>query len=119
MPNPISNLEVKINNNNLNKKINLHNEFKVFEHTVETQNFLRSSKEAQTGTSSPIPTVEEYAKSPVTVTLSNTLQKLTEKNVIFDRLKIDPNTLNKNSVNANESPYLSPHSFLLKYGYDM
>lgn len=119
MPNPISNLEVKINNNNLNKKINLHNEFKVFEHTVETQNFLRSSKEAQTGTSSPIPTVEEYAKSPVTVTLSNTLQKLTEKNVIFDRLKIDPNTLNKNSVNANESPYLSPHSFLLKYGYDI
>ena len=116
MPNPISNLEVKINSNSLNKKINLQNEFKVFEHTVETQNFLRSANEAQTG-SSPIPTVEEYTKSPVTMTLSNTLQKMTEKNVIFDKLKIDPST--KNTVNSTESPYLNPRTFLLKYGYDM
>eukprot|EP00833_Pecoramyces_ruminatium_P002718 jgi/Orpsp1_1/1176750/evm.model.c7180000058859.1 len=116
MPNPISNLEVKINNN-INRKQSLQNEFKIFEHTVETQNFLRSAKEGQSG--SQIPTVEEYIKSPVTMTLNNTLQRMTEKNVIFEKLPMKVDTSNNRSVSPIESPYLNPRSFLLKYGYDI
>jgi len=121
MPNPISNLEVKINNNNLNKKLNLQNEFKIFEHTVETQNFLNSTKEGQSGPQ--IPTVEEYIKSPVTMTLSSTLQKMSEKNVILDKISANVDTSynknDKNDVGPTENSYLNPRSFLLQYGYNM
>jgi len=117
MPNSISNLEVKINCNNLNKKLNLQNEFKNFEHTVETQKFLYSIKGHS---SSRIPTVEEYFKSPVTMTLKNTIKKMTEKNVIFNKLPTKVNTSNnRNCISPTESPYLNPSSILIKYGYDM
>ncbi|KAL6594467.1 Pkinase-domain-containing protein [Neocallimastix sp. 'constans'] len=117
MPNSISNLEVKINCNNLNKKLNLQNEFKNFEHTVETQKFLYSIKGHS---SSRIPTVEEYFKSPVTMTLKNTIKKMTEKNVIFDKLPTKVNTSNnRNCISPTESPYLNPSSILIKYGYDI
>jgi serine/threonine protein kinase len=121
MPKPISNLEVKINNNNLNKKLNLQNEFKIFEHTVETQNFLNSTKEGQSGPQ--IPTVEEYIKSPVTMTLSSTLQKMSEKNVILDKISANVDTSynknDKNDVGPTENSYLNPRSFLLQYGYNI